>query len=58
MNNPKVKVVKVVGKNEIEVSYREMTPEEIKVGEFIRKFLGTKEPEQSSAIVKYTREKL
>ncbi len=38
MNNPKVKVVKVVEKNEVEVSYLDMIPEKIKVGEFIKNF--------------------
>lgn len=55
MSSHKVKVVTVLSDNQVQITYRDMTPEEIKLGEFFKKFLGgSKEKKQSSAIVKVT----
>ena len=56
MSTHKVKVTTIVNDYEVEITYREMTEDEIKMGQFFKKLLGTKEPEQSSAIVRYNPE--
>ena len=53
MSTHKVKVTKIINDSEVEITYREMTEDEIKLGQFFKKFFSSKEPEQSSAIVKY-----
>lgn len=55
MSNNKVKVVTVISDNEVQITYRDMTPNEIKLGEFFKRFLGgSEENKQSIAIVKVT----
>lgn len=58
MDNSKVKVVEIKGNGEVIISYRKMTPEEIKMGQFFKKFLEPKTSPQQSAIVKSNSEEL
>jgi hypothetical protein len=55
----KVKDIEIKSDGEIVITYRDMTPEEIEMGQFFKKFmdgLETKSTPQSSAILKYNNE--
>jgi hypothetical protein len=56
----KVKDIEIKSDGEIVITYRDMTPEEIEMGQFFKKFMEgmetTNSTRQSSAIVKYNNE--
>jgi hypothetical protein len=50
MSTHKVKVTKIINDSEVEVTYREMTEDEIKLGQFFKKFFRTKEPSNQAQL--------